>query len=39
MPWKQGIYFMCKEFGNCSKEHGFKTIDDAIDTTEAIDII
>ena len=26
---------MCKECGNCSKEHD-KTIDDSIDTTEAI---
>jgi hypothetical protein len=30
---------MCKECGNCSREHGTKTIDDAIDVTETIDII
>jgi len=30
---------MCKECGDCSAEHGPRTIDDAIDKIEAIDII
>lgn len=30
-----GNLIMCKECGNCSKEHD-KTIDDSIDVTEAL---
>jgi hypothetical protein len=32
-----GTYFMCRECGDCTKEHN-KTIDDSIDETEAIGI-